>query len=731
MAYTQENRLIAIDTPLGTDVLLLTGCHGIERISGLFSFELNLLSENHNIKFEDIIGKNVAVSIILADGDKRFFNGIISSFSQGRGGGEVGGDPHFSHYTATMVPWLWLLKRTADSRIFQKLSVPDIIEKIFTEKGFLDYKLLLNDSYDKRDYCVQYRETDFNFISRLLEEEGICYFFEHEEKKHTLILADASDKFKPCPKQESARYQISAGGWLEEDVITSLEKMQEIRPAKYSINDFNFEIPGTDMKVDVATKQMLGPGEREIYDYPGLYSKKAQGERLTTIRMEEEETKITTITGSSDCRAFTSGYKFNLSDYYREDMDKKDYVLTHIEHEVREVSDYYGASIESMGSESPYINRVKCIPFDVPYRPSRDTAKPVVRGTQTAIVVGPAGEEIYTDGTGRVKVQFHWDREGKKDENSSCWIRVSQTAAGQGWGSVNIPRIGHEVVVDFLEGDPDRPIINGCVYNGMNTIPFGSGIMSGAKSNTSPGGGGYNEFSLNDTAGKEMIIVHGQYDMESTIENDQTLTVHNNRTSTIDVDDSETVGSNQTINVGANQDVTVGANQSVKVGSNKTETITIAKALSIGAAYQVSVGAAMNESVGAIKAEEIGGAKIVGVGAHSSENVAASKSVNAGGNISEKAGKNISVNAGGNISESAGKDVSIKSGKKMALDSWDDFSVKVKKKGVIDIADQLLIKCGSASITLKKNGDILIKGKKIQVKGSGDVIIKGSKIKEN
>jgi type VI secretion system secreted protein VgrG len=739
MAYTQENRLIAIDTPLGKDALLLTGFHGIEGISGLFGFELDLLSENHNITFEDIIGKNVTVSIILADGDKRFFNGIISSFSQGRGGGEAGGDPHFSHYSATMVPWLWLLKRTADSRIFQKLSVPDIVEKIFTEKEFLDYKLLLNDSYEKRDYCVQYRETDFNFISRLLEEEGICYFFEHEEKKHTLILADASDKFKPCPKQESARYQISAGGWLEEDVITILDKMQEIRPAKYTINDFNFEIPGTDMKVDVSTKQMLGPGEREIYDYPGLYTKKAQGERLTTIRMEEEETKITSITGSSDCRAFTSGYKFNLSDYYREDMDNKDYVLTHIEHEVREVSDYYGASIESMGSESPYINRFKCIPYDVPYRPSRDTVKPVVRGTQTAIVVGPAGEEIYTDGTGRVKVQFHWDREGKKDENSSCWIRVSQTAAGQGWGSVNIPRIGHEVVVDFLEGDPDRPIINGCVYNGMNTIPFGSGIMSGAKSNTSPGGGGYNEFSLNDTAGKEMIIVHGQYDMESTIENDQTLTVHNNRTSTIDVDDSETVGSNQTIKVGANQDVTVGANQSVKVGSNKTETISIAKALSIGAAYQVSVGAAMNESVGAIKAEEIGGAKIVGVGAHSSENVAASKSVNAGGNISEKAGKNISVNAGGNISESAGKnfsckagkDVSVSSGKNMSLSAGDDFAVAGKKKGVIDIKDELVIKCGKATITLKKNGDISINGKKIQIKGSGDVVIKGKKILQN
>ncbi|MBW2646830.1 MAG: type VI secretion system tip protein VgrG, partial [Deltaproteobacteria bacterium] len=539
-----------------------------------------LLSENHNIKFEDIIGKNVTVSIILADGDKRFFNGIISSFSQGSGGGEAGGDPHFSHYTATMVPWFWLLTRTADSRIFQKLSVPDIVEKIFTEKEFLDYKLLLNDSYDKRDYCVQYRETDFNFISRLLEEEGICYFFEHEEKKHTLILADASDKFKPCPKQESARYQISAGGWLEEDVITILDKMQEIRPAKYTINDFNFEIPSTDLKVDVSTKQMLGPGEREIYDYPGLYTKKAQGERLTTIRMEEEETKITTITGSSDCRVFTSGYKFNLTDYYREDMDNKDYVLTHIEHEVREVSDYYGASIESMESESPYINRFKCIPFEVPYRPSRDTVKPVVIGTQTAIVVGPAGEEIYTDEHGRVKVQFHWDREGKNDENSSCWIRVSQVWAGAGWGAMHIPRIGQEVIVDFLEGDPDRPIITGRVYHGTNTPPYSlpdEKTKSTIKSDSSLGGGGSNEIRFEDKKGEEEIYLHGQKDWTIAIENDknqtvghdETLSVSNNRTKDVGVDQSETIGSNKTIKVGANHTESIGSNMSLKVGSNR------------------------------------------------------------------------------------------------------------------------------------------------------------------
>ncbi|MBW2661653.1 MAG: type VI secretion system tip protein VgrG, partial [Deltaproteobacteria bacterium] len=254
-------------------------------------------------------------------------------------------------------------------------------------------------------------------------------------------------------------------------------------------------------------------------------------------RMEEEETKITTITGSSDCRAFTSGYRFTLSDYYREDMDKKDYVLTHIEHEVREVSDYYGASIENMGSESPYINRFKCIPFDVPYRPSRDTVKPVVRGTQTAIVVGPAGEEIYTDEHGRIKVQFHWDREGENNENSSCWIRVSQVSAGAGWGAIDVPRIGHEVIVDFLEGYPDRPIITGRVYHGINRPPFdlpAGGMVSGSKSNSTPGGGGYNEMSMNDTKGEEGMTVHAQKDMNTTVKNDQSVSVvSGNRTVTV------------------------------------------------------------------------------------------------------------------------------------------------------------------------------------------------------
>ena len=497
MAYTQENRLIAVQTPLGKDVLLLTGFSGTEGLSYPFNFELDLVSENHNIAFKDIVGKNVTVSIVLADGSKRFFNGIISRFLQGSGGGEEGED--LADYTATMAPWIWLLTRTADSRIFQGLSVPDIVEKIFTEKGFLDYKFLLNDSYEKRDYCVQYRETDFNFVSRLLEEEGIFYFFTHEEKKHTMVLADAPDKHKPCPKQASARYQISAGGWEEEDFITDLEWMQEIQVGKYTLKDFNFEIPSTDLKADAPSQQSLGPGEREVYDYPGKYDKKAAGDRLANIRMQEQEAQITTITGSSDCRAFTSGDRFDLLDYYRSDMNQKSYVLTSINHGATEP---VGGS--GRGEAASYTNSFTCIPFEVPYRPPLVTPKPMVGGIQTAIVVGPSGETIYTDKYGRVKVQFHWDREGKKDENSSCWMRVSQLWAGAGWGAMFIPHIGHEVIVEFLDGDPDRPIITGRVYHGTN-MP--ADALPGGKTASVIRSCGDNDIVIEDKDGDKCIHI--------------------------------------------------------------------------------------------------------------------------------------------------------------------------------------------------------------------------------
>jgi len=734
MAYSQDNRLIAIDTPLGKDVLLLAGFSGEDCISRLFSFELEMISENHGISFEDIVGKSVTVSVVLASGDKRFFNGIISRFAQGRGGGEKGGDPRFSCYRATMVPWMWLLTRTSDSRIFQNLSVPDIVEKILKENNLTDYRIRLQGRYEKRDYCVQYRETDFDFISRLMEEEGIHYFFEHENGAHVLIIADSAQENKPCPQQRNARYQISADGWLEEDVITALEKMQEIRPAKYTLNDFNFEIPNTDLKVNVPSRNKLGPEEREIYEYPGQYAKRNEGDRLVRLRMEEEEAKVTTISGGSTCRAFTSGYRFTLTSFYRNDMNNKEYLLTSVRHQASEPWE---------GSAGPaYSNSFTCIPIEVPFRPAQQTPKPFVHGSQTAIVVGPSGEEIYTDEHGRVKVQFHWDREGKKDDKSSCWIRVGQLWAGAGWGAMYVPRIGHEVIVDFLEGDPDRPIITGRVYHGMNKPPYplpAEKTRSTIKSNSSPGGGGFNEFRFEDKKGNEEVFLHGQKDWTITVLNDknqsvgrnETLSVGSNRTKTVGVNQSETVGVNKDIKVGANHTETIGALMDLTVGASKTETVAInssetvgaIKTLTIGGLYQVSVGAAMNETIGGAKGQEIGGAKVVAVGGVSSESVGGVKSVAVGGSISQTSGGTISNKAAANVNTKAGG----------------NYTVTAGGSGVINAGKQIVLKCGGASITLKKSGDIIIKGTNITIKGSGRigvkaggaVTVKGSKISNN
>ena len=696
MSYSQKNNFISIDTPLGADTLMLTGFAGTESISALFEFDLSLLSLNNNISFEEIIGKNVTISIILANKEKQYLNGLIIRFSQEKVGKDKKGVP-LSMYSATMVPWFWLLTGSVNSRIFQDLSVPQIIEEVFTEKGFQDFKLILKDSYPQREYCVQYRETDYQFISRLLEEEGIYYFFEHKQGSHTLILADKPSEHKPCPNQLTASFSTDST-WTGDDVVVDLETIKQIRPGKYSLNDFNFEMPNADLNVEApGLIKFQPPGDREIYEHPGFYTNKSDGNRLANIRMQEEEVRVTTIKGKSVCRSFTSGYRFTLSDYHREDMNNKPYVLTSVTHMANEGS-YTGVS--SSGGVS-YMNTFTCIPFDVPFRPLRKTPKPVICGTQTDFVTGPSGNEIYSDEHGRVKVQFHWDRLGKKDESSSCWIRVSQTSAGQGWGGLNIPRIGHEVIVSFIEGDPDRPIITGRVYNGSNAPPY-SVKDSAAKSTVkiqSIGGGGNNEFRFDATENAEEIFLHGQKDWNIEIENnkkqsignDETLTVNNNRDKTVNNNQSETINANKTISVGKNHsesisknmDLSIGKNMDISVGKNKNETVqssstedvSSSKTLSIGSDYQISVSADMDISVDGNKSEDVGGSKQLSVS--------------------------------GNSSGSVGKKYILKA-----------------KKVLIDAKEEITLKSGSASITLKKNGDI-------KIKGSGKVIIKGSKIAQN
>jgi type VI secretion system secreted protein VgrG len=514
---TQENKLLSLDTPLGKDVLLLAKLQGQEGLSELFYFDIELFSEKQTVAFEDIVGKSVTIAIFLADGSKRYINGLISRFSQEYGMKKFGGEFQTSYFSATVVPWLWLLTRTANFRIFQNLSVPDIVEEVFSDKGLIDYKVNLSGSYEQREYTVQYNESDFNFISRLLEDAGIYYFFAHEDGKHTMILADHPAANEPCLTQESAGFKMTTGDYFgEEDQIASLKMVKEIQAGKYSLNDYNYQTPSTDLQVTSDTTYALGPDEREKYQYPGGYTRRNTGDSLATLRMEEEESRIITLSGDSDCRAFAGGYRFKLKDSSQDDWNNKEYLLTRIRHEADQAATYFtGASLA--GERGVYTNHFECIPHEVPFRPVRSTKKPVVEGVQTAIVVGPSGEEIYTDDYGRVKVQFHWDREGQQDENSSCWLRVSQSMAGNGWGSLFLPRIGHEVIVEFIEGDPDRPIVTGQVYHGVNRPPYklpDEKTKSTFKSNSSPGGGGLNELRFEDKADEEQLFIHAQLDQE-------------------------------------------------------------------------------------------------------------------------------------------------------------------------------------------------------------------------
>ncbi len=539
MGYTQEGRLISVDTPLGKDVLLLQALTGHEAISRLFSFHLDLLSENDSIDFSRIIGQNVTISVALRGaGETRYFNGYVSRFAQGST------DAPFTHYVAEVVPWLWFLTRRADCRIFQNMTVPDIIAQVFDHAGFSDYRKDLRGSYDQREYCVQYRETDFNFVSRLMEHYGIFYFFEHQEGKHTLVLADAPGAHKPCPGQEQARCGWTIGEVKDEDIVTSWHIEQELRTGKYSLTDYNFETPSTSLlasepsmvSVDAKTKS-------EIFDFPGEYLKKPQGEQFAKLRMETEESSHVMATGSSICRSFTSGYRFDLEDHPRRDLNAS-YVLTEVQH----VASAGGVYV-SGGAEGParYSNHFSCIPLSVPFRPARITPKPFVQGPQTAVVVGKSGEEIWVDKYGRVKVQFFWDRVGQKDENSSCWIRVSQVWAGKNWGTMFIPRIGQEVIVDFVEGDPDRPLITGRVYNAEQMPPGplpDTQNSSGFRTRSTKNGGEHdaNTLAWNDTKGSEVFYMRAQKDMAARVENNddlkvgnnQTIAIHNNRTETVE-----------------------------------------------------------------------------------------------------------------------------------------------------------------------------------------------------
>ena len=387
MAFTQTAQYLSISTPLGADKLLLRAMHGEERISGLFHFSLEMQSEEKALDFSKIVGKSATVTIALADGTSRYVNGIVGRFVQG------GSDARFTTYYAELHPWLWLLTMSADCRVYQNKSAPDIVTELFTELGFTDYKNSATGTHAAREYCVQYNESAFAFVSRLLEEEGIFYFFEHADGKHTLVLGDAASVFADCPGAATVDYG-SYGSWEQQNVVTGCTLEEAVIPGSYAVDDFGFETPSTDLMGSSDSTVATNGSKRRIYEYPGGFTKKDAAEGLAKLRMEEHEAPRKLLRGTSVCRAFVSGYKTTLQKHYRDDANAA-YVLARVSHSA---------------TENDYTNSFEAFPADVVFRPRRFTRKPVIPGTQTAIVVGKSGEEIWTDQYGRVKVQFHWDQ---------------------------------------------------------------------------------------------------------------------------------------------------------------------------------------------------------------------------------------------------------------------------------------------------------------------------------
>ena len=554
-------RLHKLTGPLAAECMFKK-LEGAEQLGTPFEYDVEVLSPNEDISPYKIIGKEMSIAVELPNGDKRYFHGIITQFLN------AGTDGGYQLYQVKLRPWFWLLTHSLDSRIFQEQSVPQIIEKVFKVKnGFSDYELKLKDTYAPQEYCVQYGESDFDFVSRLMEQEGIFYYFEHTESKHTLVLADSKSGLPSVSDPIAFRPPNEVVGGHEH--VYHWKHHVAVQPGELVTRDFDYNKPNANLEVRLNTDRKHPHSKILQYEYPGDYSETSGGERYLRFRSEEFDVKFTQIVAKARTHRLYAGVQFTLEDHPREEENAKYMVVS--------ASILVTAGDVEAFSKDPN-NRIEvkftAIPAANVFRTPRVTPKPVIAGAQTAIVVGKAGEEIWTDSMGRVKVQFAWDREGKKDESSSCWIRVAQIWSGKGWGSMHVPRIGQEVVVEFLEGDPNRPLITGRVYNGENGTPYALpnlATQSGIKSRSTPKGDkdSFNELRFEDKKNEEVIYFHAEKDFERIVENNDSLKV-----GFIKKDKG-----NQTIEIFGNQDLKIGTsesdggNQTTEVWQDRTTTI--------------------------------------------------------------------------------------------------------------------------------------------------------------
>jgi type VI secretion system secreted protein VgrG len=632
---------LLLTTPLGTDKLLLQTFQGEERMSSLFHYSLGMVSTDNALDFTQIVGKSVTVSTSLVTGETEYFNGIVGRFIQ------AGQDARYTTYRADVHPWLWLLTMNSDCRIYQNKTAPDIIKSVFSDAGFSgSVKDSLTGTYNAREYCVQYMESNFHFVTRLMEEEGIFYFFEHTASSHTLVLADDSSAHADILGTSTIHMAPSDKEWTDETAVFNCSWEQQVTVGQYQADDYNFETPSTDLLSKTSSQDT----SRSIYEYPGRYMVKGDGDTITALMLAAYETPAKVLRGASACRAFRAGAKFTLSDHTRSDVNAA----------------YYLKWVSFRADQtSTYNNSFEALPSAVVYRHSRTAPKSRIYGSQTATVVGKSGEEIWTDKYGRIKVKFHWDQAPAQDETASCWIRVAQGWGGKSWGAIFIPRIGMEVIVSFLEGDPDRPIVTGCVYNATQTVPYtlpDDQTKSTVKSNSSKGGGGFNEFRFEDKAGSEEIFMQAQKDLNITVLNNRTETITNARTTTVSkADDTLTVDKgNRTINVNT-------GNETHQVKGTRALTITGNETHTNKADFEQDVTGNFTLKVSGNLSIKVSGTVAIEAGTSFTNKAGTTLENNAGTGLTNKAGTTLENNAGTTLTNKAAASQTVDGGGMLTL----------------------------------------------------------------
>ncbi|EER2596948.1 TPA: type VI secretion system Vgr family protein [Escherichia coli] len=549
-------------------MLLFASLGGTETVGELFTYSIKLktpdilnlgyVSPAANLQLKPMVGKDLCVNIELDGGGKRYISGLVTA---ARVAGHQG---RSVVYELRLEPWLKILTHTSDYKAFQNKNVVEILDEVLDEYPWPVEKRLV-ENYPTRAWQVQYGETDFDFVQRLMQEWGIYWWFEHSENSHTLVLADAINVHKACADSPLVCY-YQKGLKLDKEFIHTITANESLRSGQWVLNDFDFMKPRSLLKSTVANPRETGLAEYEHYEWPGDYFTKSEGEMLTRIRMEEQRSPGSRVQGSGNIRTLMTGFTFILENYPTAEVNRE-YLLVQTTLFIQDNAQHSGQE-----QHFSYSTSFELHPTSEVYRPQRTLSKPHTKGPQSAIVTGPAGQEIWTDKYGRVKVQFGWDRYGKNDENSSCWVRVSYPWAGKGFGGIQIPRIGQEVLVDFKNGDPDLPIIVGRTYNQDTMPPWGlpgAATQSGFYSHTIGGGPtNANALRFEDKTGGEEIWLHAEKDQRIEVNNNESHWVGNNRLKVIDKTETAIIGEERSLTVQMDDTSLAGQNKTIQAVQN-------------------------------------------------------------------------------------------------------------------------------------------------------------------